>query len=139
MQKCFIFMSSNISVFCFIASRFRVMLRKGFPTLTRLYFLKPHSCFLLVFPSVLFMFSFLIHLGFVPASGGGRSPISLLQDDGCLLSVPITKWPICPPPTCTTPSSVTKLPALCRPSSGLFSIPLGWPTWLRILWLQNMF
>lgn len=68
-----LFLCGWIFVFCFMASGFRVIFRKGFPTLILLYFLKTHLCFLLVFLSFLFLFRFLIHLGFVLTLGGERS------------------------------------------------------------------
>ena len=60
-------------VFCFMASGFMVIFRKGFPTLIVSYFFKTHLCFPLVSSSFLFLFRFLIHLGFALALGGQGS------------------------------------------------------------------
>ena len=58
-----------------MAFGFRVIFRKGFPTLTILKKKKKNSCFLSVFLSFLFLFRFLIHLGFVLALGCRRDPM----------------------------------------------------------------
>lgn len=93
-----LFLCGWIFVFCFMASGFRVIFRKGFPTLILLYFLKTHLCFLLVFLSFLFLFRFLIHLGFVLALGGERSNF-LSSDSYHIITAPVTEWSLCAPLT----------------------------------------
>lgn len=86
-----------------MASGFTVIFRKGFPTLILSYSLKAHLCFPFVFSSLLFLFRFLIHLGFVWAFGGEGSDF---HSQGWLhpTPIPMTEWPTCPPPTCTDTS-----------------------------------
>lgn len=101
-----------------MASGFTVIFRKGFPIPILSYSLKTHLCFLFVFSSFLFLFRFLIHLGFVLAFRGEGS--NFLSPRWLHISpVPVTERSICAPRRSSDTSliryissSVTFLPPL---------------------------
>lgn len=69
----FIFIRLHISVFCFMASGWRVIFRTGSPHPPTLFYVFKFACFLSVFLSFLFVFGFLVRLGFVWCEEEGSS------------------------------------------------------------------